>query len=109
MSEHSPLPWNTGELDNGRLDYVFAHGQAIADCEFVGDGRVNEANAALIVRAVNSHAQLVAALEKIAGYRDYDASDHAEASKYKPLEGLWTTDEYLADSALSLASLKETV
>ena len=62
-ANHSPLPWTTGESDNGRADYIFAHGQAIADCEFVGSGMINEANAALIVRSVNLLPELIQALE----------------------------------------------
>ena len=42
------------------------------------------------------------ALEKIAGIREYSPEDHANASRYKPDEGAWTTDEYLADRALAL-------
>jgi hypothetical protein len=40
------------------------------------------------------------ALEKISGRREYDATDHENAARYKPGEGRWTTDEYLADAAL---------
>jgi hypothetical protein len=66
MTEHTPTPWNIGISDNGRADWVFASGQAIADCEFINDKGVTEANAAFIVKAVNNHDALVKALEQCA-------------------------------------------
>lgn len=44
--------------------------------------------------------RLRAALEKIAGRREYSHEDHERAARYKRDEGIWTTDEYLADVAL---------
>lgn len=40
------------------------------------------------------------ALMKISGRAEYDPQDGRRASQYKRDEGLWTTDEYLADAAL---------
>lgn len=53
MSEqkHTPGPWRTGGTNNGRSDWVFADGQAVADCEFLNDDRINLANARLIAAA----------------------------------------------------------
>lgn len=51
--------------------------------------------------AEDENRRMRAALEKIAGVREYDAEDHVEAASYKPSGGDWTTDEYLADAALS--------
>lgn len=44
---------------------------------------------------------LMLALEKISGAREYDPEDHRRAATYKREEGVWTTDEYLADAALA--------
>lgn len=44
--------------------------------------------------------RMSAALEKISGRREYEPGDHQVAVCYKREEGLWTTDEYLADAAL---------
>lgn len=50
--------------------------------------------------AVAEVERLRAALEKIAGRREYDDEDHQAVRGYKVTEGLWTTDECLADRAL---------
>jgi hypothetical protein len=64
---HTPLPWrviydnDTGPGDDGFFEWYElenASGEPIARID-------SEANAALIVRAVNSHAVLVEALQKI--------------------------------------------
>jgi hypothetical protein len=44
--------------------------------------------------------RLRAALEKIAGRREYERADYEAAARYRPEEGVWTVDEYLADAAL---------
>ena len=62
MTNPTPTPWRTGETDNGRSDWIFAEGQVV-DCEFLSAGRVNVANAALIVRAVNTIEPLTVALQ----------------------------------------------
>ena len=41
------------------------------------------------------------ALEKIAGRREFDKADYDNANLYKPSEGLWTVEEYIADAALA--------
>ena len=58
MPEHSPLPWQVGHEEHGykRPCVADANWQPIAILH-------SEADASLIVRAVNSHAELVRALE----------------------------------------------
>lgn len=72
MSEHTPTPWKVFDTDFGPKIYT-VQGDGAAVCQFFpfhekgrnpADAFLNaEANAALIVRSVNTHAQLVAALE----------------------------------------------
>jgi hypothetical protein len=69
MSEHSPLPWkidgaNTSNFGSQIKTASKVKASRVA-CRLGGPDR--DANAALIVRAVNAHAMLVAALEEIAG------------------------------------------
>lgn len=64
MAEHSPLPWrvefdrSTGTLS--LVDVVDVNHDGV--CEFSNSEGLDSANAALIVRCVNSHAALVEAL-----------------------------------------------
>jgi hypothetical protein len=48
-------------------------------------------------------------LGKISGRIDYDREDHIKASQYKRDEGMWTTDEYLADMALTILESEKEV
>lgn len=57
---HSPLPWKIDHNMVGIGGVKVAGVEGVANCGIQGD-----ANAALIVRAVNAHAELVAALEGI--------------------------------------------
>jgi len=64
MSEHTPLPWVKNDL--ARIESEKEHGWVndgwiICDC----DGPDGEHNAAFIVRAVNSHDELLAALKEL--------------------------------------------
>lgn len=43
---------------------------------------------------------VIVILEKIAGHREYDAHDYENAAQYKPDEGIWAVNEYLADYTL---------
>jgi hypothetical protein len=43
---------------------------------------------------------VVAALEKIAGIREYDPEDYEKAAGYKREDGVWGIDEYLAHTTL---------
>jgi len=63
MSEkHTPLPWVA--VDDGLGTIKDADGNDICDCMGSDFGPNSDAyHAAMIVRAVNSHAELVAALE----------------------------------------------
>jgi hypothetical protein len=74
-SEHSPLPWyvkdGKGVMlgSSGKKDSIFicdrSAGTWVAE---LPAGKESEANAELIVTAVNSHAELVAALEQLEQY-----------------------------------------
>lgn len=61
MAEHSKLPWRYDEDEDGK-DIVAFDGRMVADINPSRGHGV--ANAALIVRAVNSHDALVAAMEE---------------------------------------------
>lgn len=71
ISKASPRPWRWDFGDNG-IDYSNKYCQitdvdgdlVIADVNDLFDKEIGRANAALIVEAVNSHDELVSALEK---------------------------------------------
>jgi hypothetical protein len=70
-ANHSPLPWKvaSGYREDGCAKITNGEHFGLASVVVEVDGRPypeGEANAALIVRAINSHAALVAALEKVA-------------------------------------------
>lgn len=76
MTEHTPLPWS---IERGAwVSGLHAHRRAIiATCS--DDGAVpplaQEANAALIVKAVNSHDRLIQALQFVVdGYDNQDVN-----------------------------------
>lgn len=84
MSKHSPLPWSPDMA----TDYQSIRDQAdilVADCALFGPRAPSDiickANAALIVKAVNSHAALV------------------EALRFYASQGSWTRDEVEASGA----------
>ena len=63
ITQHTPTPWTWHDLGDGK--YSIVHWGPLAylgDAKEPGDGA---ANAALIVRAVNAHADLVAACKPI--------------------------------------------
>ena len=66
---HSPTPWETGDFaeiwSTTEVDYPVARCASHISPTFGSPGPREEANAALIVRAVNNHAALVAALEEL--------------------------------------------
>jgi hypothetical protein len=66
--EATPTPWETsviGSEDGDQWDICGeGGGDMIADLSGCGDSELQEANAKLIIRAVNNHTQLVAALEQ---------------------------------------------
>ena len=65
MSEHSPLPWRIYALENSNALHIDdAGGQDIVTAWGWGEPEdAMRANAAFIVRAVNCHADLLAALK----------------------------------------------
>ena len=104
---HSPLPWRTSShnpgviYDKGSIDVALVEGGR------VGRPDVDEANAALIVRAVNSHDGLVKAHERnIARLRGLSAAirliggDVADQIAAK-------IDAAVADSSTALAEAGE--
>jgi len=67
---HTPTPWSVSALDYWS---IVGDGKHIADCRVQDERTIgrsrdheSEANAALIVRAVNAHEALVGALESVA-------------------------------------------
>lgn len=64
-AQHTPTPWHVGDGKAARIIYG-QDGYAIADATVYHGrhGGAEEANAAFIVRAVNAHDDLVAALRK---------------------------------------------
>jgi hypothetical protein len=95
MTVHTPTPWkvvsreqyNHSKITISGKDYEGARFQPIASIEagnsnalhLVIDEQTQQANAAFIVRACNSHADLVAALEFIA--TDCPTSLHANRAR----------------------------
>jgi len=67
--EHSPLPWFADPDDRDGMEWnihIVEHDRPHMRICFMSRGDESAANAALIVKACNAHAKLVAALEKIA-------------------------------------------
>lgn len=72
MSEYSPLPWrNVGSAQIASAKGMFVASTIISEHALAGAA---DANAALIVRAVNAHAELVAALDRISTFSSGDDS-----------------------------------
>lgn len=70
MPEHTPLPWKIDEIESG---YIIRYPESrIAVAHVLGNvGQPMQANARMIVRAVNAHEKLIGAVQKYAGwYRD---------------------------------------
>jgi hypothetical protein len=65
MTNHSALPWHVGDLAVNLCD---ANGGDVLSVEGICTTvEVDEANAALIVKAVNNHEELVSCLRGLAG------------------------------------------
>ncbi len=70
---HTPTPWTTHEGNEG-WRITNEHNQTIADCDYGTTEDTNpptnetKANAALIVKAVNSYEAMRAALERVVAY-----------------------------------------
>lgn len=64
--KHTRGPWRLGVCRPNSYKFIYgADGSAIADCDFIINASdVNLANAKLIVRAVNSHAEMLTLLER---------------------------------------------
>lgn len=100
MSKHTPTPWKyLPDQFNRQCDEGLAQG-SIVNCEdepwfiaTVENAPHSEANADLIVRAVNSFADLVGALEKV---RSYNVDIHAGRINFRPLDHIAVIDRALA-------------
>lgn len=111
MAEHTPTPWAT-ELGFGSARVVATdHKGTFPICDIRGWGHltgkghgalglshdegvaIQEANAALIVKAVNSHDALVKALQKVRSY-NIDIADGR--INYRPMDHVQVIDEALS-------------
>lgn len=75
--QHTPTPWHVSPLDSSR--YMVCHDDGFVIATVSPEGNRTLANAAFIVRACNSHAQLVAALERLAAAGEKYGWDVSEA------------------------------
>lgn len=78
MKTHTPLPWSHSE-NQGCRNLIGADGEEIGYTVGQYDDDRDLANAQLICRAVNSHAELVAALQMI------DAAYDSSAARGQPI------------------------
>ena len=95
MMEHTPTPWSIDKLPTricvaGRKgfsgDYRVADAHQSPQLAFTPRHEEAVANAAFIVKAVNSHDELVAALKNVAN--TYDAKSYREGSQERRLGDL---------------------
>lgn len=80
-AQHTATPWQhdpTGRM--GRPSEIFSGGRPIAECGLTSATAEDAANAELIVRAVNSHAELLAACIN---------AEHALIQRARDLPGVW--------------------
>ncbi len=80
-TQHTPLPWHVGETN--KLVIYRQDGYAVADCKVFhsrpgSEREVAEANAALIVNAVNCHEELLSALKGLLEEYDLCGEGHDE-------------------------------
>ncbi len=110
-TKHTPTPWfaqhrtiQDGKGGSQRWHILAGADRSIQICEMPGWDEDDEANANLVVRAVNSHADLLAALEKLAAESLYargflNMSDPEAKGVYAALE----TAENQARAAIAKA------
>lgn len=110
-TEHTPLPWETGLVPARGYGAIIVAAQrdtymAVADLpETTLRAESAEANAALIVRAVNSHAALVEALTALKEQvRSYLLPRIPPGSADAPDAILWSIACEKTDAALRLAA-----
>lgn len=81
--QHTPTPWSLSGSDSYIMGRKNGGKVVVALVEMDESGSVSfdemDANAAYIVRCVNSHAELVAALERIESETELDIDDEQEA------------------------------
>lgn len=91
---HSPLPWKAGAADEDASLIYDAEDNIVASTEDISkfsrsietEAREN-ANAALIVAAVNAHAELLAALRGLFSNKHLDLGDCVYRVRERELEG----------------------
>jgi len=94
---HTPTPWEVGDLDHNGQRIVRGEHIEICTCWHHSVGSIEremEANAAFIVRAVNSIDELAEALRRVAAWKD-------AVSMIAPELGGLLTAMYAADAALA--------
>lgn len=80
---HSPLPWKVGDRQRGLV--TDSNSQFVFKC-FVGENR--DRDAAFIVRAVNYHEEMLAALKGLCDELDKDTPDNWRAVRLAALDAL---------------------
>jgi hypothetical protein len=109
VGKHTPTPWHVHDCEPYQETKVFKDGrtvvggedgdQAVAYCDYITP-RIARANAALIVKAVNSHGALVSALLKCRHrFAEYAASHTMKGSDVKSQRNHAMVD--MIDDALS--------
>lgn len=105
----APTPWRVSELNNdstGDPEILDAEGDAIVAVYDTIDRNYARARASLIVRAVNSHESLVAALEETAGFVEWLTEQRVMQFTLKPHQDLMDALGR-ARSALALAKQED--
>lgn len=101
QGEHSPLPWR-GERINGAILLKDAEDHSIAEVWSSFIDSIDDANAAFIVKAVNNHEKLVAALREVRQMNQYivELSDKArvENARQQATQAIKAIDAALADA-----------
>lgn len=105
MDNHTPTPWHRHVTQDGDRE-IWAGDLHIATMA-VGDGPDEEADADIIIRAVNSHAALVEALENLLNVGEYDGDGNYVIKDRGEYTETDSPDEALIpELAQALAALK---
>jgi hypothetical protein len=98
-TKHTPTPWETGTKVPTAIYAI--NGDPISICDGMGEHQSDRANAAFIVRSVNSHELLVAALDDARELLALNGVNSTDTADY----GNGRADEIIAriDEALMLA------
>jgi hypothetical protein len=90
MTDHAQLPWSLDSHNHIRSDDDVCIANVWTVPKRAG---IQKANAAFIIKCVNSHKVLVKALEKVRGY---NVDIAAERINYRPHDHIQIIDEALA-------------